>query len=333
MAAQRLCRPPVPTQWQQEQVPGGAIVLLRIDRGGEVHSLNDGRILVRKGAENAQADGAELDRLLAARPTGDFETQPVVGATRDDLDEDVIVDYLEKPPGAQSPPHHSAQGQAAAADRRAERRSHADGQRHAALWQGTAAFLAAKPGHLCEICRHRPARPRRLLWLRPPRGVYRPAARHHRPCLARDLGRDGQAFRRARPAAPGGDRVSLLGRARGAGQRRRPPRLPADRAQHRDPHVHRPHGDHQPRRPAGAHHGGQHRRGALQPQPAPRQRPLPVGLHRGVGPGRRPHDRGHGQGRPSTARLRCQDPPLHRHALQHARPGALAPLGQPGKAT
>ena len=34
MAAQRLCRPPVPTQWQQEQVPGGAIVLLRIDRGG-----------------------------------------------------------------------------------------------------------------------------------------------------------------------------------------------------------------------------------------------------------------------------------------------------------
>ncbi len=96
MAAQRLCRPPVPTQWQQEQVPGGAIVLLRIDRGGEVHSLNDGRILVRKGAENAQADGAELDRLLAARPTGDFETQPVIGATREDLDEDVIVDYLEK---------------------------------------------------------------------------------------------------------------------------------------------------------------------------------------------------------------------------------------------
>jgi ATP-dependent DNA helicase RecG len=96
MSAQRICRPPVPTQWQQEQVPGGAIVILRIDRGGEVHSLNDGRILVRKGAENAQADGAELDRLLAARPTGDFETQAVTGATREDLDEDVIVDYLEK---------------------------------------------------------------------------------------------------------------------------------------------------------------------------------------------------------------------------------------------
>jgi ATP-dependent DNA helicase RecG len=96
MAAQRLCRPPVPTQWQQEQVPGGAIVLLRIDRAGEVHSLNDGRILVRKGAENTQADGSELDRLLAARPVGDFETQPVVGSTRDDLDEDVIGDYVER---------------------------------------------------------------------------------------------------------------------------------------------------------------------------------------------------------------------------------------------
>ncbi len=96
MGAQRLCRPPVPTQWQQEQVPGGAVVMLRVDRSAEVHSLTDGRILVRKGGDNVQADGGELDRLLAARPSGDFETQPVPGATRDDLDEDVISDYLER---------------------------------------------------------------------------------------------------------------------------------------------------------------------------------------------------------------------------------------------
>jgi len=97
LAAQRLCRPPVPTQWQpQEPVPGGAVVVLRVDRSGDIHSLDDGRILVRKGAENAQPDGVELDRLLAGRPTGDFETQPVAGATRDELDEEVITDYLEK---------------------------------------------------------------------------------------------------------------------------------------------------------------------------------------------------------------------------------------------
>ena len=146
-----------------------------------------------------------------------------------------------------------------------------------------------------------PRGPEGILWLWPPRGVYRPAAGHHRPRLARDLGRDGQALHGTRPAAPGRDRVPFVGRARGAGQCRRPPRLPADRAQHRDPHVHRPHGDHQPRRPPGAHHGGQHRRGALQPQPAPRQRPLPVGLYRGVGSRRRPHDRGHGA-RPAIRR-------------------------------
>lgn len=97
MAAQRLCRPPVPTQWQpQEPVAGGAIVVLRVDRSGEVHSLEDGRILVRKGGENAQPDGVELDRLLSGRPATDFEIQPVAGATREDLDDDVISDYLER---------------------------------------------------------------------------------------------------------------------------------------------------------------------------------------------------------------------------------------------
>jgi ATP-dependent DNA helicase RecG len=96
MSAQRLCLPPVPTQWQHDQVPGGVVVMLRIDRSDEVHKLTDGRILMRKGAENVPADGAEVDRLIAARPAGDFETQPVLGATRDDLDEDVIRDYLER---------------------------------------------------------------------------------------------------------------------------------------------------------------------------------------------------------------------------------------------
>ena len=39
MAAERLCRPPVKTQWQQEQVPGGAVVILSVERSGRVHTL------------------------------------------------------------------------------------------------------------------------------------------------------------------------------------------------------------------------------------------------------------------------------------------------------
>jgi ATP-dependent DNA helicase RecG len=94
--ALRLCRPPVRTDWQHQQVPGGAIVVLRVARSGELHSLWDGRVLVRKGAENRPVDGADVEQLLSNRSTGDFEVQEVPGAQRDDLDEDVIDDYVER---------------------------------------------------------------------------------------------------------------------------------------------------------------------------------------------------------------------------------------------
>lgn len=94
--ALRLCRPPVRTDWQQEEVSGGSIVLLRVERSGTVHSLWDGRILVRRGVENLPVDGNEFAQLFTNRPAGDFETESVPGATRDDLDEDVIADYIER---------------------------------------------------------------------------------------------------------------------------------------------------------------------------------------------------------------------------------------------
>lgn len=94
--ALRLCRPPVATDWEHCEVPGGTVVLLRVARAAEVHSLWDGRILVRKGAENRPVDGSDVDVMLANRPTGDFELQEVPGAKRDDLDEDVIDHYIER---------------------------------------------------------------------------------------------------------------------------------------------------------------------------------------------------------------------------------------------
>ncbi|MGL4651638.1 MAG: ATP-binding protein, partial [Caldilineaceae bacterium] len=59
------------------------------------HSLGDGRVFVRRGAENALMQGGDFDLLAANRPTGDFELEPVAGATRSDFDEDVIDDYIE----------------------------------------------------------------------------------------------------------------------------------------------------------------------------------------------------------------------------------------------
>jgi ATP-dependent DNA helicase RecG len=96
-AALRLCRPPVRTDWTQQQVAGGTIVLLRVDRSPEMHSLWDGRIVVRKGTENRPIEGSDIDLLMANRPVvGDFELQEVPGAKRDDLDDDVIDYYLER---------------------------------------------------------------------------------------------------------------------------------------------------------------------------------------------------------------------------------------------
>lgn len=95
-AALRLCRPPVRTEWEQEQVAGGVVVCLRVERSSNIHTLADGRVLVRKGIENRPLEGNEFDLLMANRPAGEFEMQAVAGAGREDLDEDVIDDYIER---------------------------------------------------------------------------------------------------------------------------------------------------------------------------------------------------------------------------------------------
>lgn len=91
-----FCRPPVLTEWIQEQTPAGAVVLLRVERSSELHMLADGRALMRTGGDNRPMSGAELQILTANKSMGDFETSPVDGADREDLDELVIEEYLEK---------------------------------------------------------------------------------------------------------------------------------------------------------------------------------------------------------------------------------------------
>jgi ATP-dependent DNA helicase RecG len=96
-AAERLCRPPVRTvDWQQREVSGGSVAVIRVERSNDLHALEDGRVLLRRGIENTPAAGDDVERLLASRPIGDFELQPVAGATREDLDEDIIDEYLER---------------------------------------------------------------------------------------------------------------------------------------------------------------------------------------------------------------------------------------------
>lgn len=95
-AAERLCRPPVVVGWEQLEAESGAAFAITVPRSPELHSLADGRVLIRAGAENRPLGGEEIRALAATKSAGDFEAEAIPGARRDDLDEDVIAEYLDK---------------------------------------------------------------------------------------------------------------------------------------------------------------------------------------------------------------------------------------------
>ncbi|MCS7251371.1 MAG: ATP-binding protein [Anaerolineae bacterium] len=90
------CRPPVPSRWEQGEADGRTIVLLYVSRSPELHSLDDGRVLIRRGAENRPLEGREIQQLAATKSVGEYELELVPGATRADLNEEIIREYLSK---------------------------------------------------------------------------------------------------------------------------------------------------------------------------------------------------------------------------------------------
>ncbi len=84
------------TDWQQFEDRAGLAVAITVQRSAELHSLADGRVLVRTHNGNEPLDGAKISHLAATKASGDFELETVPGATRADLDEDVIQDYLHR---------------------------------------------------------------------------------------------------------------------------------------------------------------------------------------------------------------------------------------------
>ena len=95
-AALSQCRPLVRTEWQQFEDRDGFAVALQVARSTELHLLADGRVLVRTHAGNEPLDGAKISHLAATKASGDFEMEPIPGATRADLDDGVIADYLKR---------------------------------------------------------------------------------------------------------------------------------------------------------------------------------------------------------------------------------------------
>ena len=86
-----ICSPPV-----QLDIEGGARFRVKVPRSLALHALVDGRVLVRRGAQNRPLGGEEIQRLADAKSIGDFEVSVLNEATREDFSEELIAEYAEK---------------------------------------------------------------------------------------------------------------------------------------------------------------------------------------------------------------------------------------------
>ncbi len=86
-------RPVVRTEWQQSETDGGTVVVIHVPRSSELHSLEDGRVLVRSGLQNRPLGGSQILHLAATKSSGDFESEQILEATLDDLDKGLIAEY------------------------------------------------------------------------------------------------------------------------------------------------------------------------------------------------------------------------------------------------
>jgi ATP-dependent DNA helicase RecG len=93
--AELQCRPPVPATWDSIEVGGNVVFLGQVYRSAQVHTLEDGRVLVRTGSENRTLSGEQVEQVVNSRTFGDYEAQPVPGATRADLDEEILKEFVE----------------------------------------------------------------------------------------------------------------------------------------------------------------------------------------------------------------------------------------------
>jgi ATP-dependent DNA helicase RecG len=94
--AEMLCRPPIPVEWQQMETKGAFIFVGHLRRSPELHALSDGRVLVRTNTQNRPLSGDQVRQLASTRSAGDYEAEPVAGATQADLDEELLTEFVEK---------------------------------------------------------------------------------------------------------------------------------------------------------------------------------------------------------------------------------------------
>lgn len=96
--ADSLTNPLVVTgNWEPVEVDNSTTVFaLRVPRSIELHAVNDGRVLIRGDKANRPLGGQEILKLASAKSTGDYESEPVPGATKDDFSRKMVEEYVAK---------------------------------------------------------------------------------------------------------------------------------------------------------------------------------------------------------------------------------------------
>ena len=70
--AETLCVPPIPVTWDQVEMEGAFLFIIRVYRSAELHTLADGRVLVRTGAANRVLSGTQVQHIATTRMLGNY---------------------------------------------------------------------------------------------------------------------------------------------------------------------------------------------------------------------------------------------------------------------
>ncbi len=95
LGAYARCQPVVRTEIEQVEDPGGLAVVVNVSRSSNLHGLADGRLLIRTHDGNAPLDAQRVQYLVASKASLEYENEVVDGATLDDLDPEVIDDFVK----------------------------------------------------------------------------------------------------------------------------------------------------------------------------------------------------------------------------------------------
>lgn len=95
-AALSHVKPFVQSVWQPSSAPNGdSVIALKVLKSADLHTMSDGRVLVRRGVNNEAVTGRDLALLTNSRTVAEFEMETVPGARRSDLSDAVVQEYIE----------------------------------------------------------------------------------------------------------------------------------------------------------------------------------------------------------------------------------------------